>query len=60
MGCQRVPRPFDTQLLLVGHPPQPKGPSDFTRAFKQSMIMCAYNSLPKSYFFYSASLYEPL
>ena len=45
---------------MSGHPPQPKGPSETRRAFRQSTITRAHGSLQKKHnLFYSAFLTSP-
>ena len=34
---------------MLGHPPQPKGPSEISRALKQSVITRAHGSLQKNH-----------
>ena len=40
-GCQDL---LTLNSCMSSHPPQPKGPSELNRAFKQSTIMHAYDS----------------
>ena len=43
---------------MSGHPPQPKGPSDFNRASKQSTITRAYDSFTKIIIYFYSALYS--